>query len=90
MVSTPLDPVPLPLVSRELMAITGQPGPSYRQVYVAVLGCRFPAEWERGRWRVRREHLPLVAEALGVTRVPRPPDRRSPKSRTRPRSATHV
>lgn len=61
------DLIPLPLVIRELRALTGQlPRGGYRSLYAKVLSMQVPAEQIGGRWHIRREDLPAVAERLGL------------------------
>ncbi len=60
--------VPLPLVPRELIRLTGQRSPSYRAVYLAALDQKIPAErQENGRWDVAEADMPLIAEAFGLS-----------------------
>ena len=59
--------IPLPLLPRELAALTGAPPPSYRRCYTLVLDGRLPAELVNGRHQVRRADLPAIAELVGLT-----------------------
>jgi hypothetical protein len=63
----PDDLIPLPALPRAVAAMTGQPAPSYHQLYLAAVAGRFPAEQVRGRWRVQRADLPAIARALGAS-----------------------
>lgn len=64
--------IPLPAVPAEL-ARAGFAPPKYRRVYAAACDARIPAtRGENGRWMVRRDDLPAIADALGL-----PPARRA-------------
>jgi hypothetical protein len=66
-----MDSILLPHLPRELAEFTGSAPPSYRRIYGLVLDGRVPAEQANGRWSVKREHLPMIAEALGMTAATR-------------------
>ena len=66
------DLVPATLLPRELEELnqTGSPVPSYHRLWNLMVGNRIPAErLHNGRWVVRREHLPVIARQLGLTRA---------------------
>jgi hypothetical protein len=56
--------VPLTQLSRELAALTGKPGPSYRKLYLQILDGRLPAVQINGRYEI---DLDVAAEVLGLT-----------------------
>lgn len=59
--------IKLPLVSRKISDRTGLPGPSYRQLYTAVLNGTVPAELgPNGRWTVAEDDLDAIAAAFGL------------------------
>lgn len=53
-------------VPRELGKLTGGKPPSYRKCYFAILDGRINAETINGRYRVREEQLPAIAELFGL------------------------
>lgn len=62
--------VPLSLLRRELARAAGvsiECVPDYRRLYLETLNGRIPAEQQRGRWYVRKDDLPAIASALGVS-----------------------
>lgn len=61
--------IPVVEVSPEIRRMTGEPGPTYRQLWDAVVSGRIEAERDaRGRsWVVRRENLPAILAAFGLT-----------------------
>jgi hypothetical protein len=60
--------LPLTLLPRRIARLTGAPAPSYRSIYMAALGARFPAEQgQNGRWTVAIDDLPAIVQALGLT-----------------------
>jgi len=61
--------IPLVELSPELRRLVerDQRVPIYRQLYDAVVNGRIPAERDGRSWTVRRENLPLVLEAFGLT-----------------------
>lgn len=65
--------IPLPLLPRELAALTGQPAPGYRRLYGMALDGRLPTEHRNGRHYLPRERLPEVAELVGMTAGTVPP-----------------
>lgn len=67
--------IPLPLLPRELAALTGQPAPTYRCLYGLALDGRLPTEHLNGRHYLPRERLPEAAALVGMTAgtaAPRP------------------
>jgi hypothetical protein len=72
--------IPLSLLPRAIAEFTGGPAPTYLMAYHGAVAGRFPAQWRKGRWRIRLEDLPLAADALGVAHQRR-------RRRVRPRSA---
>lgn len=61
------DTFPLSLLARELSGLTPGPVPGQRKLHQLVLDARLPAEMRNGRWQVRRDDLPLIAERLGLS-----------------------
>ncbi len=58
-------------VSQMLVSQTGQVAPhrSYQRLWAAIVDGRLQAAKVSGRWRVRREDLPVAAKILGMTDV---------------------
>jgi hypothetical protein len=56
---------------RALAAQFGQPAPAgaYWRIWRAIVEGRLPATKVRGVWTIADEHLPAVAEILGMTSV---------------------
>jgi hypothetical protein len=59
--------LPLPDLSRELLAYTGGRTVSYRRLYTRVLNGSLPARRSAGnRWLVDRDDIPAIAAQLGL------------------------
>ncbi len=61
--------IKLSLVSRNIMELTGQPGPSYRRVWTAAVNGEIPAELgPDGRWNVEdtEDDLNTIAAFFGI------------------------
>ncbi|WP_157033929.1 hypothetical protein [Belnapia moabensis] len=58
-------------VSRTLILQTGHLAPhrSYQRLWAAIVDGRLQAAKVSGRWRIRREELPVAAKILGMTDV---------------------
>ncbi len=64
--TSPSEKIPLPLLSAELLRLTGDAGPGVRRLHELAAGARLPLEKEGRFWVCRRDNLAAVAAALGL------------------------
>jgi hypothetical protein len=53
-------------IARELVALTGQPGPGIRKLIEMAANSQLPMEKSGRFWVCRRSRLPALAQALGL------------------------
>ena len=58
--------IPLPNLAAALRAQHGTLAPRYVELYRACLDGQIPAHQDRGRWYVKRDDLPRIAEILAL------------------------
>ena len=60
--------IPLPHLAAHLRAQYGD-APTYAEIYKAVLSGLIPAHQERGRWHLRGDDLPSIAQHFRLHRT---------------------
>ncbi len=72
------DFIPITQCSRELLELTGNPGPGYRRLLVLAADAKItpPMQQRSSRWGCLRRDIPALAAALGLPVTSRAPGSR--------------